>query len=315
MQLAFLFPGQGAQHVGMGRALAESYALARQTFDQADDVLGFALSRLCFEGPEAELRLTANAQPALLTTSVAMARVLEQEGIVPDFVAGHSLGEYSALVVAGGLELEPALRTVRRRGEYMQEAVPVGLGGMAAIVGGDLAAVEVACHEAAQGEVVTVANLNCPGQVVISGHLPAVERAVAIVEERRLGKGVMLPVSAPFHCPLMEEAGRRLASDLNALDFHDLCCPLVTNTGAQPVQRGADARQALLRQMVLPVAWEASMRCLLSEGVHLFVEIGLKGPLKGMMKKIDRQAQMLVVDGPASVTSLRETLRGYGRAQ
>jgi len=211
--------------------------------------------------------------------------------------------------------LEPALRTVRRRGEYMQEAVPVGLGGMAAIVGGDLAAVEVACHEAAQGEVVTVANLNCPGQVVISGHLPAVERAVAIVEERRLGKGVMLPVSAPFHCPLMEEAGRRLASDLNALDFHDLCCPLVTNTGAQPVQRGADARQALLRQMVLPVAWEASMRCLLSEGVHLFVEIGLKGPLKGMMKKIDRQAQMLVADGPASVTSLRETLRGYGRAQ
>ena len=259
MSLAFVFPGQGSQQVGMGKALAEAFPEAGAVFREADEALGFPLSKLCFEGPESELQLTAITQPAILTTSVAAWRVLAARGLRPAWVAGHSLGEYSALVAAGTLPLAEAVVAVRRRGQYMQEAVPVGQGAMAAILALDLPGVEKACAEAAQGEVVSPANINSPGQVVIAGHAAAVDRAMEACKAAGARRAVRLPVSAPFHCALMRPAQARLAADLAALSFRDLEVPLVNNVDARVVRTGNEARDGLVRQVSASVLWQPSV--------------------------------------------------------
>ena len=308
-KLAFLFPGQGSQYAGMGKALAEAFPAARAVFDEADRALGFPLSRLCFEGPEDELKLTANTQPAILTVSVAAARVLEERGIRPGYVAGHSLGEYSALVAAGSLALGDAVRVVRRRGTYMQEAVPAGEGAMAAVLG--LAAGKLAevCAQAAQGQVVSPANLNSPGQVVISGHTAAVERAMEAAKAAGAKRAIRLPVSAPFHCSLLEPAGRSLAADFESIRFADLSFPLVTNVDADIVTTGAAARDALVRQVPAPVRWEESVRRLIAQGCDTFIEVGPGKVLTGLLRQIDSSTTGLNVEDPES---LERTLVGLG---
>ncbi len=284
---AFLFPGQGSQFAGMGRSLAESYACARQVFDEADGALGFALSRLCFDGPEEELKLTANTQPALLAVSTAAWAVLREKGVEPDYVAGHSLGEYSALVAAGGLRFADALRLVRNRGRYMQEAVPPGVGAMAAILKLPEGKLDGILAEAARGEVVTAANLNSPDQVVIAGHAAAVARAIGLAKVAGARRAVPLPVSAPFHCPLMRPAQERLKADLDATEFRDLAVPLVNNWQARPVRSGEDARQGLYQQVSNPVRWADSVRLLAGLGVTRCIEAGAGGVLTGLLKNID----------------------------
>jgi [acyl-carrier-protein] S-malonyltransferase len=309
VSLAFVFPGQGSQAVGMGRALAEAFPESRAVFDEADQALGFALSRLCFEGPEEELRLTANTQPAILATSVAAHRALEARGLRPAWVAGHSLGEYSALVAAGSLSLADAVRTVRRRGEYMQEAVPVGQGAMAAILGLELAAIESACAEAAQGQVVSPANINCPGQVVIAGHKEAVARVIEACKAR--GKrAIPLPVSAPFHCALMLPAQERLAADLASLPFRDPSVPLVNNVDAKVARTADECRQGLVRQVSAAVRWQQSVELLRQQGVTTFVEVGPGTVLTGLIKKIDRESRVYAAGDPAGV----EQAAGSGAA-
>jgi [acyl-carrier-protein] S-malonyltransferase len=298
--IAFVFPGQGSQALGMGRALAEAFPESRAVFDEVDQALGCPLSRLCFEGPEADLKLTANTQPALLATSIAAYRALASRGLRPEWVAGHSLGEYSALVTAGALELADAARTVRRRGEYMQEAVPVGVGAMAAILGLDLPEIEGACAEAAQDQVVSPANINCPGQVVIAGHKEAVARAIEICKAR--GKRAMLlPVSAPFHCALMRPAQERLAADLARLPFRDPVVPLVNNVDARVVRTADECREGLVRQVSGAVRWQGSVELLIQQGVTTFVEVGQGTVLAGLIKKIDKEARVLGVGNPAGV--------------
>jgi [acyl-carrier-protein] S-malonyltransferase len=299
--IAFLFPGQGSQQVGMGRTLADAFPESREVYSQADAALGFPLSKLCFGGPEAELQLTANTQPAILATSVAALRPLTARGIEPQRVAGHSLGEYSALVAAGALSLEDALRTVRRRGQYMQEAVPVGVGAMAAILGLELAAIEAACREAACGEVVAPANVNSPGQVVIAGHAAAVARASEKCKAAGAKRAVALPVSAPFHCALMQPAQDRLAPELEALAFRDPEPPLVNNVDAALVRDAAACRAGLIRQVSGTVRWQASVERLAQEGVTTFVEVGPGTVLSGLVKKIARGARVLNVDSPESL--------------
>jgi len=301
VSLAFVFPGQGSQVVGMGRALAEAFPESRAVFDEADQALGFALSRLCYEGPEDELRLTANTQPAILASSVAAYRALEARGLRPDWVAGHSLGEYSALVAAGTLGLADAVRTVRRRGEYMQEAVPVGEGAMAAILGLDLAAIESACAEAAQGQVVAPANINCPGQVVIAGHKEAVSRAIEACKARGNRRAIPLPVSAPFHCALMLPAQERLAADLAGLTFRDPSVPLVNNVDAKVVRSGDECRDGLVRQVSGAVRWQQSVELLRQQGVATFVEVGPGTVLTGLIKKVDRESRVYAAGDPAGV--------------
>jgi [acyl-carrier-protein] S-malonyltransferase len=295
----------------MGRELAESFAWARRVFDEADGAAGFGLSKLCFEGPAEELQLTANTQPAILTVSVAAAEVLREKGVRPDYVAGHSLGEYSALVAAGSLGLADAVRLVRKRGQYMQEAVPVGTGAMAAILGIEPAVVEEVCRRAAQGEVVSPANLNSPGQVVIAGNAAAVERAVELAKSRGARRAMMLNVSAPFHCALMKPAEERLAKDLEQLEMADPQVPLANNVDAALVRSAAAARDGLRRQVSAPVRWEESMRLLRREGVEIFVEVGPGKVLCGLLRQIDRDALSCRVE---DLATLQETLGKLGAA-
>ncbi len=304
MTIAFLFPGQGSQAVGMGKELAEHHAVARQTFEEADQALGYKLSHLCFEGPEDKLKLTEITQPAILTASVAALRVLRENGLAPNYVAGHSLGEYSAHVAAGTLSFADAVRTVRNRGKYMQEAVPVGVGAMAAILGMTLDKVQQVVHQAAHGEVCQAANINSPEQIVISGHTGAVERAIKLASEHGAKKAVSLPVSAPFHCALMQPAQDRLAEDLIALALQNPSCPVVCNVDAAPVSSGDSARDALIRQVTGSVKWDPSIHVLIGKGVKLFVEVGPGKVLWGLMRQIDRSKTCLPVGDEASLHKL-----------
>ena len=304
-----MFPGQGSQHPGMGKDLAEKYPAARQVFEEADAALGFALSELCFNGPAEELQLTENTQPAILTVSVAALRAVEAEGFPkPDFVAGHSLGEYSALVAAGALSLADAVRTVRARGRYMQEAVPVGTGAMAAILGADLDLVMSVCGEAAEGQVCSAANINSPRQVVIAGNSEAIDRAIILLKERGAKRAKKLNVSAPFHCALMNPARDRLAADLQRIQFEDLTTPLVTNADAKVIRVGAEAREALVRQVSQPVRWLESVEFLISEGVQSFIEIGPGKVLSGLVRQIDRDLRCANIEDEASLRATSETL-------
>jgi len=307
-KIAFMFPGQGAQYAGMGRSLADQFPAASAVFKEADKSLGFPLSRLCFEGPEDDLKLTANTQPAVLTTSVAVYRVLADDGIVPDFVAGHSLGEYSALVAAGSIPFLDAVATVRRRGQYMQEAVPVGHGAMAAILGLDADQVRAVCELVSEGEVVAPANFNSPAQTVISGHRTAVERAIPASKEAGAKRAMLLPVSAPFHSSLMLPAEERLASDLDAIHFSDLKFPLVTNVDARPVRTGAEARHALKRQPSRPVLWSETVRFLLASGVDTFVEVGPGKVLTGLVRSVENSVTMLHAEDESSLDQVRAAL-------
>ena len=310
MSLAFVFPGQGSQKVGMGKALSDAFPESRAVFDEADAAAGFALSALCFLGPEEDLRLTTNTQPAILATSIAALRALEARGVRPDFVAGHSLGEYSAIVAAQGLPLADAVAAVRKRGQYMQEAVPVGVGAMAAILNLDPEGVARACAEAAQGEVVSPANLNCPGQVVIAGHAGAVARAMEACKAAGAKRALLLPVSAPFHCALMAPAQERMAHDLGTLPFRDLSVPLACNVDARLVRSAADVRDGLVRQVSGAVRWQESVELLVREGVSTFVEIGPGTVLSGLVKKIHRDARVLNVEDPKSLEATAAALGG-----
>jgi [acyl-carrier-protein] S-malonyltransferase len=298
---AFVFPGQGAQAAGMGKALAEAVPAARQVFEEADSVLGMRLTSLCFEGPEEELKLTANTQPAILATSVAALRALEERGVKADFVAGHSLGEYSALVAAGSLKLKDALRVVRQRGLFMQEAVPAGEGAMAALIGGDIEQVNSLCREASAMGVCAPANVNSPGQIVIAGHRSAVEHAVRIAKERGVRRAVLLAVSAPFHCELMKPAAERLALVLDEIEFFDLNVPLVTNVDAEAITNGSLARASLVRQVASPVRWSDSVELLIARGVTRFIEIGPGKVLSGLIRRMDPNCEVLNVESPETL--------------
>jgi [acyl-carrier-protein] S-malonyltransferase len=302
--IAFLFPGQGSQCVGMGKDLVEKHSLARQTFAEADEALGYKLSQLCFEGPEDQLRMTEVTQPAILTTSVALWRVLDEKGLKCSFAAGHSLGEYSAHVAVGTMQFGDAVRMVRSRGKYMQEAVPVGVGAMAAILGMDLDKVTAVCRDAADGQVCEAANINSPEQIVISGHASAVENATKLASERGAKRAIMLPVSAPFHCALMQPAQDRLAADLGSANLANPHIPVVCNVDAALVADAELSRDALIRQVTGSVKWEQSMRLLIAKGVQTFVEVGPGKVLRGLMRQLDRSRTCLNVEDEASLASV-----------
>ena len=307
-KVAFVFPGQASQYAGMGKELAERYATARAVFDEADKALGFSISKLCFEGNEEDLKLTANTQPAILTCSVAVFRVLAEKGLEPDFVAGHSLGEYSALVCVGSLKFADAARLVRKRGAYMQDAVPQGVGAMAAIMGLSHAVVADVCRRAANGEICAPANLNSPDQTVISGHAGAVKRAVELASQAGAKRAVILPVSAPFHSALMAAIEEKFGQDLRGAEFSDLRVPLVTNVDADTITTGSEAREALIRQISMPVRWEESVRLLIDEGVNTFVEVGPSRVLTGLLRQIERSVAALNVEDEKSLAATVEKI-------
>jgi len=306
--IALLFPGQGSQAVGMGKDLAEKYPVARQTFEEADDALGYKLSHLCFEGPEEQLRLTEITQPAILTVSVAALRVLQTHVPKPSYVAGHSLGEYSAHVAAGTIAFADAVRTVRNRGKYMQEAVPVGVGAMAAILGMDLEKVTGVCRDAAQGEVCEPANINSADQIVISGNRGAVERAAKLADERGAKKAKLLAVSAPFHCSLMKPAQDRLEADLKVLKMQKPDYPVACNVDAVLVTDELRARDTLVRQVTGSVKWEQCVRLLIEKGAQTFIEVGPGKVLWGLMRQIDRSKTSLTVGDDATLAKTLEAL-------
>jgi [acyl-carrier-protein] S-malonyltransferase len=303
--IAFLFPGQGSQHAGMGKELAENFSVARRTFEEANDAIGFDLASLCYYGPEDDLRLTANTQPAILAASVAALRVLEAEtGLVPAFAAGHSLGEYSALVCSGGLKFADAVRTVRQRGIFMQEAVPVGTGSMAAILGLDLESLDVVCRDAAQGQVVSPANYNSDGQVVIAGHTDAVSRAIDLAKEKGAKRAIPLPVSAPFHCSLMVPAGERLAAVLADIVIDKMQLPVITNVEATPNQDDYRVRDLLVRQVSAPVRWQESIACMVNLDVQRYIEIGPGKVLSGLTKRMAKESTVQNVQNVADIKAL-----------
>jgi len=307
-KIAFLFPGQGSQFAGMGKSLAESFPTAAEAFQEADEALGFSISKLCFEGPEDQLKLTENTQPALLAVSVAAWRVLAAEGWKPDYVAGHSLGEYSALVAAGSLAFADAVRIVRNRGRYMQEAVPAGVGAMAAFLKMPDGVLDQILSEAAEGEVVSAANFNSPDQIVIAGHSGAVARAMEKAKSLGVKRVVPLPVSAPFHCALMQPAQERLKLDLDAAVFNDLTAPLINNWQAREVHSGTAAREGLYQQVPNPVRWTESMRFLIAHGVERFVEVGAGNVLTGLLRNIDSTKKCVKFGDPADLESVRALL-------
>ncbi|MGZ8867767.1 MAG: ACP S-malonyltransferase [Thermoanaerobaculia bacterium] len=304
---AFIFPGQGSQFAGMGRDVAERYPAAKKVFDDVDAALGFPLSQLCFEGPDDALKLTENTQPAILTVSAAIHAVLEEAGATRrDIVAGHSLGEYSAIVSVGGLTPAEAAKIVRLRGKFMQEAVPVGTGGMAALIGPTVEEAQAICAEAAQGEVVSVANINAPGQIVIAGNKAAVDRAIEVAKQRGVRRALPLPVSAPFHCALMKPAEQRLQPVLEEANIRDLSMSLVSNVDASPIGTGHAVRNALLRQVASPVRWVESVQKMISMGVRRFVEVGPGNVLTGLIKRIDSSVELINVSDVASIESYVE---------
>lgn len=301
---AFIFPGQGSQYVGMGKEFYDNFKVAREVFEEADEALCLPISKLCFEGPEDQLKLTENTQPAILTVSVVCLRVLQGEkGLVPAVTAGHSLGEYSALVASGALRFADAVRVVRLRGQFMQEAVPVGEGAMAALLGMEREAVERLCQEEAQGEVLTPANFNCPGQIAISGHAKAVQRAVERAKQQGK-KAVLLPVSAPFHSPLMKPAGERLAEALKEIEVKDLQIPVVTNVEARIHTSKDRVKELLVSQVSRPVRWEDSIREMIRNGIEGFIEVGPGKVLTGLMKRIDSSRYATNVEDMKSLKGL-----------
>ncbi len=307
-KIAYIFPGQASQYSGMGKDLYDNFATAREVFDEADTSLGFSISKMCFEGTADELQLTENTQPAILTVSTAAFRAIMSEGFpTPDFVAGHSLGEYSALVAAGGLSLTDAVRTVRSRGQFMQEAVPVGVGAMAAIMGAEFNVIEEACRESAQGQICSPANINSNGQVVIAGNAEAIDRACVLVKERGAKRAIKLPVSAPFHCALMMPAQEKLSVELDNLTFNNLSIPLVTNVSAVPNTDADKAKEALKKQVSAPVRWSESIEWLIGQGVDTFVEVGPGKVLCGLGRQISREARWLNVEDSASLNATKES--------
>jgi [acyl-carrier-protein] S-malonyltransferase len=307
-KIAFLFPGQGSQYSGMGKLLAEQYPAARRVFEDADNALGFPLSKLCFDGPEEDLKKTENTQPALLTVSIAAFQILRELGYQPDLVAGHSLGEYSALVAAESLGFVDALRLVRKRGQYMQEAVPQGVGAMAAILKLPEGKLDKILQEAAQGEVVSAANLNSPDQVVIAGHANAVARAMELAKAAGAKRARALPVSAPFHCPLMRPAQEKLQADLHATSFKDLVIPLINNWQAQEITAPEDARQGLYEQIPNPVRWTDTIREMARKGIKVFVEVGPGSVLSGLTRSIDPALQTVKFGEPADLEKVKSAL-------
>jgi len=306
---AFVFPGQGSQYAGMGKDVAEKYPVARRVFDEIDEHLGFSISTLCVDGPDEELKLTQNTQPAILAVSSAIHAVLEDLGIARrDLVAGHSLGEYSALVSVGGLTPAEAAKIVHYRGKFMQEAVPVGAGGMAALLGPTIEEAQAICDEAAQGDVLSVANINSPGQIVIAGTTAAIDRAIAVAKTQGK-KAIKLEVSAPFHCALMKPAEERLKPLLDDAQFKDLWVSLVSNVDASPIGTPTAVRNALIRQVVSPVRWVESVQKMISMGVRRFVEVGPKSVLTGMIKRIDKTVELINVSDVASIEAYAEKLK------
>ncbi len=301
---AFIFPGQGSQYAGMGKDLSDNFAIARETFQEADEALGFSISSLCFNGPEEELKLTSNTQPAILTASIAALRAIRQEtGLEADAscVAGHSLGEYSALVCSGAISLADAVLTVRKRGAFMQEAVPVGTGAMAAMLSIDSEELYAICEEAAQGEVVSPANFNSPGQIVIAGNVSAVNRAIEIAKARGFRKSMLLPVSAPFHCALMKPAAERLKDVLEGIQVNRLSLPVVSNVEAKENSDASRVRDLLVEQVCSPVRWEQSVKAIIETGVTRFVEIGPGKVLTGLVKRISKDMELVNIEDSAGL--------------
>lgn len=307
---AFIFPGQGSQYSGMGKELADTFTVARQLFEEADEALGFKISALCFAGSDADLKLTAITQPAILAASIAVLKVVQQEtGLKADYVAGHSLGEYSALVCSGALSFTDAIRTVRARGTFMQEAVPVGTGTMAAMLGVERDILEEICREAAEGEVVSPANFNSPGQIVIAGSVTAVARAIEIAKGRGFRKAMLLPVSAPFHCALMKPAADRLAAELDTVTVRELNIPVIANADAAPNSLAGRVKPLLVVQVCSPVLWEQSVNTMIGLGVTRFIELGPGKVLSGLVKRINREAVLANIEDVAGVKTAGENVQ------